>query len=171
MTDWTTALIAFGNSRDWQPLPKRRALKAFSAFSGLEVSGFGADLALRSGYHALAQATPDERAACTDWQAVKALMDAQKAARAALVPVPPPGFRRWLGLAMDSDAPPILWDGRSVMMACAVPVWAETREEAHAKVRQWHDLAARYNALDCSDETAGQRRELYEQMEAVMQSF
>lgn len=80
MIDWTKKVIEFGESRNWNVLPKR-ALRAFREFSGLDVEGFGADRALRFGYNALMVATPEERAACTDWQSVKDLMARQDRAR------------------------------------------------------------------------------------------
>lgn len=84
MSDWTIDLINYGESRSWRPLPRRRALRDFREYADLEVSGgFAADRALRCGYIALAKATPEERAACTDWQAVKDLQERQEAARVA----------------------------------------------------------------------------------------
>jgi hypothetical protein len=82
MSDWTLAILDFGHSRNWRALPRRRALRRFCEASGLAASGLAADRAFRLGYAALAEATPEERAACRDWQAVKDLMARQTAERA-----------------------------------------------------------------------------------------
>lgn len=80
MSDWTEAIKWYGEIRDWRPLPTRHALKGFCEDAGIERrKGIAADRAFRLGYAALAKATPEERAACRDFEAVKQLQRKQEA--------------------------------------------------------------------------------------------
>ena len=80
-SDWTKDIVAYGDSRNWRPLPSRGALKKFAASTRTERrDGIAADRALRLGYAALAKATPEQRAACVEWTSVLDLQRSQRAA-------------------------------------------------------------------------------------------
>jgi len=81
--DWTAALKAWGESRDWRPLPMRRPLQKFRAWARRERHvkvgcGIAADRAFVTAYATLRKASAEERMACTDHAAVKRLVGEQK---------------------------------------------------------------------------------------------
>ena len=147
-TDWTEALLAFGETRGWSPLPKR-ALRKFRDFAhdtfGIEVAaGLPADAAFRHGYAALRRATTTERSACSCWHDVSAFGAAQAAAVSSRRKPLRPTF---YGSALNPD---LVVPAESVPFptVVAVPLLASDEADARRRLAAWHAIETASNRLD-----------------------